>query len=76
VFSLPTTNTCIIIKHGDYFSVYSNIDNPAVKTGQKVSTKQSLGKLYNDEEENITKVHIEIWRGKEKVDPELWIANR
>jgi len=74
VFSLPTTNTCIIIKHGDYFSVYSNIEDATVKTGQKVTTKQSLGKLYNDEEENITKVHIEIWRGKEKIDPELWLA--
>jgi septal ring factor EnvC (AmiA/AmiB activator) len=76
VFSLPTTNTCIIIKHGDYFSVYSNIEDATVKTGQKVTTKQSLGKLYNDEEENITKVHIEIWRGKEKIDPELWLANK
>ncbi len=76
VFSLPTTNTCIIIKHGDYFSVYSNIEEAAVKPGQKVSTKQSLGKLYNDDDDNITKVHVEIWRGKEKIDPELWIANR
>lgn len=74
VFSLPTTNTCIIIKHGEYFTVYSNIDDAKVKSGQKVTTKQPLGKLVDDAEDNLTKVHVEIWHGKEKIDPETWLA--
>jgi septal ring factor EnvC (AmiA/AmiB activator) len=76
VFSLPTTNTCVILKHGEYFTVYSNIEEATVKPGQKVTIKQSLGKLVSDSEENLTKVHVEIWRGKEKIDPELWLATR
>ena len=76
VFSLPTTNTCIIVKHGEYFTVYSNIENASVKTGQKISTKQSLGKLVSDSDDNLTKVHVEIWRGKEKIDPEMWLATK
>jgi septal ring factor EnvC (AmiA/AmiB activator) len=76
VFSLPTTNTCIIVKHGEYFTVYSNIEDATVKTGQKVNTKQTLGKLVSDSEDNLTKVHIEIWKGKEKIDPETWLATR
>lgn len=76
VFSLPTTNTCIILKHGEYFTVYSNIEEATVKAGQKVTTKQPLGKLVSDSEDNLTKVHIEIWKGKEKIDPEVWLATK
>jgi septal ring factor EnvC (AmiA/AmiB activator) len=42
IFYLPTTQNCVIVKHGEYFSVYSNIASPSVKVGDNVSTKQSL----------------------------------
>ena len=74
IFTLPTTQTCIIIKHGDYYSVYSNIATPAVSANQTVSTKQNLGTLYNDPNENVTKVHLEIWKGKDKLNPIEWIT--
>ena len=75
VFYLPTTQNCVIIKHGEFFTVYSNIETVAVKTNQTISTKQSLGKLHTDKNEDLTKVHLEIWKGKDKMDPELWLAN-
>ncbi len=74
IFSLPTTQTCIIVKHGEYFTVYSNIDQASVHVGDKITTKQSIGKLHTDSEENLTKVHLEIWRGKEKLNPQLWLS--
>jgi hypothetical protein len=46
-----------------------------VSTNQDISTKQTLGKLYSDKAEELTKVHVEIWKGKEKMDPKLWLAN-
>lgn len=75
VFSLPTTQNCVIVKHGEFFTVYSNIETVSVKPNQKIAVKQSLGKLHNDKSEDLTKVHVEIWRGKDKLDPELWLAN-
>jgi len=75
VFYLPTTQNCVIVKHGEFFTVYSNIENVLVKTGQTLTTKQSLGKLHTDKNEDLTKVHLEIWRGKDKLDPALWLAN-
>lgn len=75
VFYLPTTQNCVIIKHGEFFTVYSNIETVSVKTNQTISTKQSLGKLHTDKNEELTKVHLEIWKGKDKMDPELWLAN-
>lgn len=75
VFSLPTTHTCVIVKHGEYFTVYSNLETVSVKANQVVTTKQNIGKLYTDKTEELTKVHIEIWKGKLKMDPELWLAD-
>jgi septal ring factor EnvC (AmiA/AmiB activator) len=76
IFSLPTTQTCIIVKHGEYFTVYSNIDQASVRMGDKITTKQPIGKLHTDSEEGLTKVHLEIWRGKEKLNPQLWLSAR
>ena len=75
VFYLPTTQNCVIVKHGEFFTVYANIETIAVKTNQTISTKQSLGKLHTDKNEELTKVHLEIWKGKDKLDPQLWLAN-
>ena len=75
VFFLPTTQNCVIVKHGEFFTVYSNIENVSVKTGQTLTTKQSLGKLHVDMSEDLTKVHLEIWKGKDKMDPQGWLAN-
>lgn len=76
VFYLPTTQNCVIVKHGEYFSVYSNIETVNVKPNQLIGIKHPLGKLYTDSGENLTKVHIEIWKGKEKLDPEGWLAGK
>lgn len=75
VFFLPGLQNCVIVKHGEYFTVYSGIETVSVKPNQKVTVKQSLGKLFSDKtDNNFTKVHIEVWKGKEKLDPQLWLA--
>jgi murein hydrolase activator len=74
VFFLPTIQNCVIVKHGEYFTVYSNIENVTVKPNQTISVKQSLGTIHTDKNEDMTKVHLEIWRGKDKMDPEIWLA--
>lgn len=75
-FFLPTTQNSIIVKHGEYFTVYSGLKNVSVKSGQKVSVKQGLGSIFTDTEDDLTRVHLEIWRGKEKMDPRGWLASQ
>jgi septal ring factor EnvC (AmiA/AmiB activator) len=74
VFFMPTTQNCVMVKHGEFFTVYSNIETVAVKTNQTITTKQSLGKLHTDKNEDVTKVHLEIWKGMDKQDPEQWLS--
>lgn len=74
IFNLPTTQNCIMVKHGAYYSVYSNIIDPIVKVGDAVSAKQSLGNIYTDPTDNATKLHLEIWNGKDKLNPATWLV--
>jgi septal ring factor EnvC (AmiA/AmiB activator) len=71
-FFLPSTQNSVIVKHGEYYSVYSNLKTVEVLPGQKLDTKQIIGVAYTDDD--LTKVHLEIWKGMEKTNPELWLA--
>ena len=64
----------ILVQHGEYFTLYSNLQEVFVKAGDKVITKQPLGLVQTNEEEGKTEVHLEIWRGSNKMDPEGWLA--
>ncbi len=63
----------IIVKHGEYLSVYSNMDDAFVKPGEKVKTKQAIGKVLTDDN-SISELHFEIWKGQTMLNPESWIA--
>jgi murein DD-endopeptidase MepM/ murein hydrolase activator NlpD len=63
----------VIIKHGEYFTVYSNLKTVNVKINSKVSTKQVIGTAYTNPSDGITSTHLEIWKGRTKIDPALWI---
>ena len=63
----------IIIKHGEYFTVYQGLEEVNVKKGDKVKTKQQIGTVMNDDE-NKSELHFEIYKGKTLLNPEHWIS--
>ncbi|HRW20714.1 MAG TPA: peptidoglycan DD-metalloendopeptidase family protein [Bacteroidales bacterium] len=74
VFTLPGAQNAVIIRHGNYLSVYTHLSKAFVKKGDKVETKQAIGEVYTDKEENKTIVHIEIWKENLKMNPAQWLA--
>ncbi len=76
VVSIPGLHRTVIIRHGSYLSVYSNLLEVYVEAGEKVQTKQKIGVVYNDPAENRAILHMEIWRENEKLNPTQWISNR
>lgn len=65
----------VIVQHGEYFTVYSNLQDVSVKSGDVISTKQAIGTVQTDDE-GKSEVHLEIWKGSNKMDPEGWIVAR
>ncbi|MDX1685992.1 MAG: peptidoglycan DD-metalloendopeptidase family protein [Saprospiraceae bacterium] len=63
----------IIINHGDYFTVYSKLATVEAVQGQEVRTGDPLG-TTGRAHDGLGNFHFEIWKGKNKVNPELWIT--
>lgn len=76
VIAIPGAHKAVIVRHGEYLTVYSNLENVEVKMGDKVAVKQALGTVVTDREENRTVLHFELWKGAEKQNPALWIAKQ
>jgi septal ring factor EnvC (AmiA/AmiB activator) len=66
----------VLVQHGEYFTLYSNLREVLVKAGDKVVTKQAVGIIQTDQEDGKTLVHLEVWKGSNKMDPEGWIMSR
>jgi septal ring factor EnvC (AmiA/AmiB activator) len=73
IINIPGSNYTVLIKHGEYFTVYSNLQEVTVKVGEKVKTKQSLGVVFYNEKTGIAEIHLEIWKNFEKLDPSQWL---
>ena len=68
------SNIGVIIRHGDYFTVYSQLDEVFVNRGDKVKTKQDIGKVHTDRSEGKTELHFELRQGTECLNPASWLA--
>ena len=74
VIAILGSNYTIIIKHGDFWTVYQNIVDVNVKAGDEVRVKQPIGIVYTDSD-NVTKLHFEIWKERDVLDPALWLSH-
>jgi len=63
VIFIANLNYIVIVRHGDYLTVYSNLENVTVKKGDKVKTRQSLGTVFTEQGESKSRLHFELWQG-------------
>lgn len=69
----PTGGKLVIIRHGEYLSVYTNLADVQVKVGEKVKLKQIIGTVLSDEDETKAAMNFQIWKGQKTMDPEGWL---
>lgn len=74
VFSFPGANTCVIVRHGDYYTFYANIYDLFVKQGDKVETGQTLGRIYTDPDTGLATMHFQLWQKTTKLNPAPWLT--
>jgi murein hydrolase activator len=65
----------VLIRHGEYFTVYSNLRSVSVSRGEKVGLKQTIGTVITDPVDGTTQLHLEVWKGSTPTNPETWLAN-
>jgi murein DD-endopeptidase MepM/ murein hydrolase activator NlpD len=73
VTKISNTNIAVIVKHGDYFTVYSNLDQVFVQKGDNVKTLQVLGRVHTNLKSE-TELHFEVRKGSVPQNPAYWIS--
>lgn len=73
VTSIPGQGKIVLIRHGEYVSVYSNMDDVNVKAGDKIAVKQGIGTIGGDDDENRSSIMFQIWKGQKILNPEEWL---
>lgn len=74
IVTIGPANKAVLIRHGNFFTLYSNLKETLVKAGDKVSTKQTIGIINTVKEENKTTLHLEIWQESTKLNPASWLS--
>ena len=71
VLVMPGYNQCVLVQHGNYFTLYCKLRNVKVKSGQKVTTGQQLGVVDTINKE--TQLHFQVWKDTTPQNPESWL---
>ena len=74
VMSFPNMNKVVIVRHGEFLTVYSNLEEVSVADGQEISTKQLIGTVHTSQDDSKTEYHFEIWLGKTIQNPQEWLS--
>ncbi|PXX96990.1 peptidase M23 [Marinifilum breve] len=73
ILSMPGLNNVVIIRHGEFFSVYSNLASVNVKKGDLVQSKEKIGVVYTDNTQDQTVLKFQLWKGSTKLNPAQWL---
>ncbi|MBI9038568.1 MAG: peptidoglycan DD-metalloendopeptidase family protein [Bacteroidales bacterium] len=73
ILLIPNLNTVVIIKHGEYLTVYSNLSKVYVEKGDRVKTKQNIGIIHTNKSESKSELNFQIWKGQQLQNPAYWI---
>ncbi len=71
---VPGYQNTLIIQHGNYYSVYSNLEKVNVKKGAQVQSGQLIGIAGKNSQNGTLEVHLEIWKGKQRMNPAVWLS--
>ena len=74
IFFFQGLKNSVMVRHGNYLTVYSNLESVTVKTGDKIKLNQQVGTLSSGDDADDCYVHFEIWRETENLNPQAWFA--
>ena len=73
IIKMEGFDNVVLVRHGEYLTVYAGIAQLKVHKGQQVVAGENLGTLYTDPADGRTRLHFEVRHEKEKLDPALWL---
>ncbi len=66
----------VMVRHGEYLTVYQNLNSVSVKKGDKVTIKQTIGKVAKSTTSTTYELHFEVWKNDTYINPSTWLSGR
>jgi septal ring factor EnvC (AmiA/AmiB activator) len=76
VFAVPGANMAVIVRHGHYLTLYSNIVNVRVKQGDKIGSNFYIGDVYYSENDKGSTLHLRIYEETKVLNPKNWLSRQ
>ena len=74
IIVLPGGKKAVLIQHGEFFTMYSNLAKVLVNKGDEVNTQEDIATILTDEN-GKTELHFEIWKGDSSIDPLIYFPS-
>jgi septal ring factor EnvC (AmiA/AmiB activator) len=75
ITTVPGMGGTIIIKHGEFYTMYSRLKTIAVKSGDEVQSSTVIGYVYSDED-GYSELHFQTWKGLQVMNPSIWLSSK
>ncbi|MCM8569601.1 peptidoglycan DD-metalloendopeptidase family protein [Gramella jeungdoensis] len=73
VQAVKGANKAVMVRHGDYITIYNNLETVYVKRGDVVVTEQEIGEIATSRTTGKTTLHFLLYKNNQKMDPADWI---
>ena len=74
---VPGSNNVVLVRHGNYLTVYANLSHVYVRAGDQVERRQLIGRVFTDSDDSENSLlHLEIWEENQKLNPMLWLSRQ
>ncbi|MDO8366976.1 MAG: peptidoglycan DD-metalloendopeptidase family protein [Saprospiraceae bacterium] len=70
---VPGHDYTVIVQHGDYYTVYTNLASSSLSKGDELKARQNIGQVSTNNITGSSELHFELWQQKERLNPTLWI---
>ncbi|MFB0946162.1 MAG: M23 family metallopeptidase, partial [Spirosomataceae bacterium] len=74
ITDIPGLNRVVAIQHGEFFTIYANLQQVFISSGQQVSMNQTIGTAATVE--GITEINFQVWKSTSRLNPELWLVRK
>lgn len=75
ITTVPGMGGTIIIKHGEFYTMYSRLKTINVKSGEEVQSETVIGHVYSDED-GYSELHFQTWKGLQVMNPSIWLSSK
>ena len=76
VLTMPNGTKVVMVRHGEYISVYSNLSEVSIEKGEELSTKEQIGLVYTSKQEGSTVIDFQLWKSSQKLNPQYWLMKK